>query len=81
MPALLVSGLHLLGYSALEMNASQQAEFAGFDLSLMEENLQCSPERRALQHQEALSLALELERAGRELRERTQPAPAAPHRI
>jgi hypothetical protein len=62
------------------MEAARQAEAAGFDLTLVEENLRCSPEQRALQHQQALSLALELERAGRELRERTQQTIAATDR-
>jgi hypothetical protein len=51
------------------MNCTEQAERAGFDLSLAEENLRCSYEQRVLQHQEALTLALELERIGRELRD------------
>jgi|GEM_PF-2347852 len=44
------------------MTAIQEAEQAGFDLSLVDESLRCSPEQRALQHQVALELALELER-------------------
>jgi hypothetical protein len=62
------------------MDAARQAEVAGFDLSLVEDNLRCSYEQRAVQHQHALSLALELERAGRELRERTQQVIAATDR-
>jgi hypothetical protein len=58
------------------MEAACQAEAAGFDLTLIDGNLRCSYEQRALQHQQALSLALELERAGRDLRERTQLQPA-----
>jgi hypothetical protein len=59
-------------------NAVEEAERAGFDLSLAEESLSLSYDQRALQHQEALYLALELEAAGRKLRERPEPAdPAA----
>lgn len=54
------------------MNAVQQAEQAGFDMSLIDESLRCSYEQRALQHQEALNLALELERIGQQLRDRAQ---------
>lgn len=58
--------------------AIEEAERAGFDLSLIDESLRLSYDQRALQHQEALNLALELERAGRKLRERSQPTdPAA----
>jgi hypothetical protein len=60
-----------MGQSAA-VNAIQEAESAGFDITLVEENLRCSPEQRAIQHQQALSLALELERAGKEHRERAQ---------
>jgi hypothetical protein len=62
------------------MNAIREAERAGFDLSLVEESLRCSPEQRALQHQEALNLALALEQAGKQLRDRPQPPAAAPLR-
>jgi hypothetical protein len=53
-------------------NAIAEAERAGIDLSLIDVNLSYSYEQRAIQHQEALNLALELERVGRELRERNQ---------
>jgi hypothetical protein len=42
------------------------------DLSLLAESLQMSAEQRALRHQSALNLMLEMERAGRELRERPE---------
>jgi hypothetical protein len=42
-----------------------EAERAGFDSSLIEESLALSHEQRAVQHQRALDLALEMERAGR----------------
>lgn len=62
------------------MDAAKQAELAGFDLSLVAENLRCSFEQRALQHEEALMLALELEKTGKELRERAEPPAPATHR-
>ena len=62
------------------MTPAQQAEHAGFDLSLVEESLRLSPEQRLLQHQAALELVLAMEQAGRELRERTQRTIAAPQR-
>jgi hypothetical protein len=62
------------------MNASRQAELAGFDLSLVAESLRRTPEQRAVQHQQALLLALGFERAGRQLHERTQQTAATTHR-
>jgi hypothetical protein len=62
------------------LTAIEEAERAGIDLSLIEESLGYSYEQRAVHHQEALNLALELERAGRELRERDQPPVSAPLR-
>lgn len=56
------------------MVAVEQAERAGFDMSLIDESLRISYEQRALQHQEALNMAMELERAGRQLRDGSQPA-------
>jgi hypothetical protein len=62
-------------------SAVEEAERAGFDLSLIEESLGLTYDQRAIQHQQALNLALELERAGRELRERPESAdPAAVRR-
>lgn len=57
--------------------AVEEAERAGFDMSLVDESLRLSYDQRALQHQEALNLALELERAGRKLRERPEPPDSA----
>lgn len=54
------------------MSAVKIAERAGFDLSLVDESLRCSPQERARQHQAALEVALELETIGRQLRDRTQ---------
>jgi hypothetical protein len=53
---------------------------AGVDLSLIDESLGYSYEQRAEHHQRALNIALELERVGRELRERHQQHPQAPLR-
>ncbi len=58
--------------------AIEDAEKAGFDLSLMDASLAYSYEKRAIQHQEPLNLALELERVGRQLRDKPQsPSTAA----
>jgi hypothetical protein len=62
------------------MSAIEDAQLAGFDLSLVDESLRCSFEERALQHQSALELALELEKIGQQLRDRTQSTVAAPLR-
>jgi hypothetical protein len=62
------------------MNPIESAEAAGVDLSLIDDSLSRSYEERAVQHQEALNLALEMERAGNELRERYQSAASAPLR-
>jgi hypothetical protein len=43
-------------------NASVDAEQAGFDLSLMDQNLRLSPEQRIRQHDQALALVVELDR-------------------
>ena len=58
-------------------SAIEEAERAGFDLSLIEDSLSLSYDQRAIQHQQALNLALELERAGRELRERPESVDSA----
>ena len=50
------------------MTAAEEAQRAGIDLSLIEVSLSYSYDKRALQHQAALELALELERVGHELR-------------
>jgi pheromone shutdown protein TraB len=47
------------------MNAIEAAEHAGIDLSLIDESLRLTPEQRALQHQAALTMALQLEKAFR----------------
>lgn len=49
------------------ISASEEAELAGFDLTLIDESLRCSYEQRAIQHQAALELALEIEAAGQRL--------------
>ena len=59
------------------MTATDEAAQAGFDTSLIDDNLACTYEQRALQHQSALNLALELEEIGRRLRERPQSTTAA----
>jgi hypothetical protein len=57
---------------SVHLTAVEEAERAGFDLSLVDVSLGHTYEKRAVQHQAALDLALELERAGREFRDRTQ---------
>jgi hypothetical protein len=47
------------------MSAIEEATRAGIDLSLIDENLRLTPEQRALQHQAALNMVLELEAAFR----------------
>ena len=59
------------------LNPIEEAERAGFDLSLIDESLSYSYEQRALHHQAALNLALEMENAGRRIRDRHQPTPSA----
>ena len=60
--------------------AIEEAVRAGFDMSLIEANLSYSYEKRALLHDAALDLALELERIGRQLRGESEPTPPAPLR-
>ncbi len=62
------------------MNAMREAERAGFDLHLIDDNLSYSYEKRVLLHDAALTLALEMEQAGQELRGNAQSTPAAPLR-
>jgi hypothetical protein len=59
------------------LNSIEEAERAGFDLSLVEESLSYSYEQRALHHQAALNLALEMENAGQRIRDRHQPTASA----
>ena len=62
------------------MTAIEEAERAGFDMSLIEESLRYSYDKRAFQHQQALDLALELEEIGRQLRGESQSTAPAPLR-
>lgn len=55
------------------MTAVEEAERAGIDLSLLEVSLGYSYDKRAHQHQAALELVLELERAGCRLYGAPQP--------
>jgi hypothetical protein len=57
-------------------NAILEAQRAGFDSSLIEESLALSYEQRAVQHQRALELALEMERERRVMRDQPQSAAA-----
>jgi hypothetical protein len=58
------------------MTVLEDAERAGFDLSLIKEGLRRSYDERAAEHQAALELALELEMIGRNQRESAQPTTA-----
>jgi hypothetical protein len=49
-------------------SAVAAAEAAGFDMRLVDVSLTYTPEQRMLQHQAALDLVLEAEKAGRQLR-------------
>jgi hypothetical protein len=60
--------------------ATEIAEAAGFDISLIRTSLSYTYEQRVLQHQAALELLLEMERAGRKLRESTSPSDRSPAR-
>lgn len=62
------------------LTATEIAESAGFDMSLVRESLGLSYEQRAIQHQAALDLMLEMERAGQRLRDTAQPADPATQR-
>ncbi len=59
--------------------AIEEAEKAGFDLSLVDANLRLSYEERAMRHAAALEFALELREAGRVYYARAAP-PAEPAR-
>jgi hypothetical protein len=61
----------------VELTAVEVAERAGIDLGLVDDNLRLTPEQRALQHQAALDFALEIERAGQRLRDRSAKTPPA----
>jgi hypothetical protein len=74
---------YLRGYvrplkQARPLSAIEEAERAGVDLSLIDDSLSRSYEERAIQHQKALNLMLEMERAGNKLRERYQSSASAP---
>lgn len=67
-------------FSDQQSQAIAEAEAFGIDLSLGRENLRLTPTQRALQHQEALNLALAMIDAGRKLRERTESTAATSDR-
>lgn len=56
------------------MPATEAAELAGFDMSLIQMSLGYSYDKRAEQHPAALELVLEFERAGRQLSDTAQPS-------
>jgi hypothetical protein len=61
---------------ASQRDAIEEAEKAGFDLSLVEASLALTPEDRARQHDQALALVLEFDRIRRE-RDAKLDSPAA----
>jgi hypothetical protein len=62
------------------MDSLDNAQRAGFDLTLIEASLQLSFEERALEHQRALDVVLELEMIGRRQRESAQQTATDPDR-
>jgi hypothetical protein len=62
----------------MAMTATEEAERAGIDMSLIDENLRLTPEQRALQHDSALELVIAMEAAGRQLRNAAHPTTPAP---
>jgi hypothetical protein len=53
-----------------DINTEQEADEV--DVSQLIRNLSLSPEQRLLEHQAALDLVIELEKAGKKLREQSQ---------
>ena len=51
----------------------EEAERAGFDLSLVDESLRLTHEERARQHDQALALVLELDQLRRERNAKSEP--------
>lgn len=66
--------------SADSPTAAEIAEAAGFDIRLIRTSLSYTYDQRVLQHQAALELLLEMERAGRKLRESTASSDRSPSR-
>jgi hypothetical protein len=62
------------------LSAAEIAERSGFDLSLIRVSLGYSYDQRAIQHQAALELMLEMERAGKQLRDAAQSTHRNPER-
>jgi len=58
--------------------AIEEAERAGFDLSLVDSNLELSFEDRLLRHDSALELVLEMRAAGAAMYAQAAPSPATP---
>jgi hypothetical protein len=72
------SHLRLPHVESMGKSAIEEAEKAGFDLTLVDASLMLTPEQRAKQHDQALSLVLEFDRIRKERSEQPQPiTPAA----
>jgi len=56
----------------MQSKLEPEFELEELDLSQLMRNLSLSPEQRLLEHQIALDLVIELERAGKKLREQSQ---------
>jgi hypothetical protein len=56
----------------MDNTAIEEAERAGFDLSLVEASLMLTPQQRAKQHDQALALVLEFDRIRQERSEQPQ---------
>jgi hypothetical protein len=65
-PCVIDSSTHKSGIMVKQRDAIEEAEKAGFDLSLVEASLALKPEERARQHDQALALVLEFDRIRRE---------------
>ena len=67
------SHLRLPHVKSVDRIAIEEAEKAGFDLSLVDASLTLTLEQRARQHDQALTLVLEFDRIREERSERPQP--------
>lgn len=61
-----LSGVNRFREMSCDDKAIEEAERAGFDLSLVDSNLRLGYEERAARHEGALAFALELRKAGRD---------------
>jgi hypothetical protein len=69
---IIISDPQIRGSTSL-LAAVEEAERAGFDLSLVDASLRLTPEERARQQDQALALVLEFDRIRQERSEQPQP--------